>query len=160
MTHWTPAQYAAYKARQRTTSGAQRPATEVGGSQGEAVDGRRLEVIIPGRIHPSLNQLNRMYWTERAAEKQSWEVEIITLVEDAGWKSEPLRRARVRIYYYCGDRRRRDKDNHNPKAIMDGLVMAGVLADDNAQDVHVDWQLLPDGPRRTEILIEEVRSGA
>ena len=44
---------------------------------------------------------------------------------------QPLKRARITLQYFFPDRRRRDPDNYSGKFILDGLVKAGIIADDN-----------------------------
>jgi Holliday junction resolvase RusA-like endonuclease len=43
----------------------------------------------------------------------------------------PLQKATVKITYHFKDDRRRDPDNYSGKFILDGLVRAGILADDS-----------------------------
>lgn len=54
--------------------------------------------------------------------------------------------------------RRRDLDNYAPKAIMDGLVNAGILQDDRNDWVKVKWDFAKGDKRRTIIDIAEVES--
>ena len=116
---------------------------------------RQITITIPGKIHPSLNALNRMHWAAKGKLKKEWETEIFWLVKAQGWRV-PLKRAQVRITYYLGGNYRADKDNRTPKMIMDGLVKAGVLEDDNTRAVDLDWEIHPGKPRRTEIRVTEI----
>lgn len=68
-----------------------------------------------------------------------------------------LTNAQVEVRYYFDNKHRRDKDNYTPKFIMDGLVKAGIIADDNDSNIFLNWKLLYDKDNpRTEILIKEV----
>ena len=116
---------------------------------------RQITIIIPGKIHPSLNALNRLHWAPLSKLKREWEEEIFWLAKAQGWR-KPLKKAQVRIIYYLGGNYRYDKDNRTPKFIMDGLVKAGVIEDDNARVVDLDWEPDPGKPRRTEIRVMEV----
>ncbi len=71
---------------------------------------------------------------------------------------KPFEKSIVEINYYFKDKRRRDPDNYSGKFILDGLVSAGVIADDNFGSI----KLLLDGYHdkqnpRTEIIITEVK---
>lgn len=70
----------------------------------------------------------------------------------------PKKNAVVKIKYYFKDRRRRDPDNYSGKFILDGLVHAGVLADDSFNNIELILRGGYDRKNpRTEIEIEEVR---
>ena len=45
--------------------------------------------------------------------------------------SKPYQKATVKITYHFKDDLRRDPDNYSGKFILDGLVRAGILADDS-----------------------------
>lgn len=49
----------------------------------------------------------------------------------------PMQKALVVVTHTFPTRRRRDRDNYNGKAILDGLVENGVLVDDTAHNVFV-----------------------
>lgn len=70
---------------------------------------------------------------------------------------ETIGKAIVTITYYFPNRIRRDPDNYSGKFVLDGLVKAGVLADDSFNNVEL--RLVgaydKDDPR-TEIEIMEV----
>jgi len=59
--------------------------------------------------------------------------------------------------FYFPDNRRRDIDNFSYfKGILDGLVKAGIIADDSVKDVKIEYEMkLNTGKRQTEILIDE-----
>ena len=67
-----------------------------------------------------------------------------------------LENADVQIIYYFDNIHRRDKDNYTPKFILDGLTKAGIIADDNTDNIFLNWKIKYDKEDpRTEILIEE-----
>lgn len=69
--------------------------------------------------------------------------------------SEPMKKATVNIKYYFTDNRRRDPDNYSGKMILDGLVRAGIIADDSF--FVIDLQLSAEfgsAQKKSEIIIE------
>lgn len=88
-------------------------------------------------------------------EKQKWE----WLVRAALGRRhiDPIEKAKVTLTYYFGDKRRRDPDNYSGKFLLDGLVKAGVLADDsfNNIDLILQGKLDRENPR-TEIEVEKI----
>jgi len=76
-----------------------------------------------------------MHWASARKIKQQWEHNIYYLSHCQRIDNKeilPLTKAKVRIKFYFPDKRIRDKDNYTPKFILDGLVKAKVLIDDNA----------------------------
>lgn len=88
---------------------------------------------------PSLNKWTKMHWAKSRGIKKRWEAMIAVLAKQA--KAPKFSKANINITYYFTTNHRRDKDNYTPKFIMDGLVKAGVLVDDNTSLVNVDWKL-------------------
>jgi len=113
-----------------------------------------ITLTIPG-IPPSLNRWPSNHFA-RARMKTYWEQEVWVAVYQAKVRNLKIKKATVRIVYYFSTNRRRDNDNMIPKGLMDGLVKAGVIADDNAQDIDLDWSFAMGTPERTEIKIQEV----
>lgn len=73
--------------------------------------------------------------------------------------SEPLKRAVVRIVYHFRDNRRRDPDNYSGKMLLDGLVRAGILADDSFSCIDLQLAAVYDKGGFTEIFIENIMGG-
>lgn len=113
-----------------------------------------IEIVIPGKQHPSLNTWTKWHWGKVDSVKKEWKEEI-------GWKAkkynEPqLVNALVEIEYYFDNKHRRDKDNYTPKFILDGLTKAGIIADDNTDNIFLNWKILYDKENpRTVIKIKE-----
>ena len=66
---------------------------------------------------------------------------VAAIWEQHGMPAKPLARCRVAIELTPPDKRRRDADNH-VKPILDALVEAKLLADDNSEwvkEVRVEW---------------------
>ncbi|MDT8901149.1 hypothetical protein [Anaeroselena agilis] len=112
-------------------------------------------IIVPG-IPPSINRWSRLHWTKQRIIKNEWRIIVWVSAYMAKATKLRLERARVRITYYFATHRRRDKDNYAPKMLMDGLVKAGVLVDDNQDRLDLDWGFAQGSPERTEIVIEEI----
>lgn len=104
-------------------------------------------IVIPG-VPPSLNSWNRLHWAVQAERKKLWEGIVKQAARGIGSYEHPV----VRITYRFKTRRRRDKDNYAPKFIMDGLVRAGIIADDNTEAVDLDWSIEIDGGKEQTII--------
>jgi Holliday junction resolvase RusA-like endonuclease len=112
----------------------------------------KLTVIIYD-VPPSLNDWHGMHWAAKAKVKRQWEELLIALLSGCRCVEKP----EVRITYHYDLQRDRDKDNMAPKYIMDGLVKAGVIHDDNIRAVDLDWTISLKRAEwsRTEIVIQE-----
>lgn len=91
----------------------------------------RIEIPIPPkRCHP--NSRGR-HWASKARAMKDYRglVRMIASRERPAW---PLERAVIRATFHFGCKRRRDPDNllASLKGAFDGLVDAGILADDHA----------------------------
>lgn len=95
---------------------------------------RSWEVILPPGL--KLLSLNgREHWGERNRVFQSLKKAAWAMVLNA--KVPRLERVTVRVVYEPPDRRPRDPDNLIVKPLVDALVAAKVLPDDNS--AHVAW---------------------
>ncbi|QDR80215.1 hypothetical protein [Sporomusa termitida] len=112
-----------------------------------------IKLTVPD-VPPSINRWTRLHWTRLRQFKKQWELEVWATAVKAKVNNKQLAKAVIRITYFFTDSRRRDKDNYAPKFILDGLVKAGVLQDDNADAIDVDW-CFAKGAKRTEIVIWE-----
>lgn len=119
-------------------------------------DGSRLTITI-NDVPPSLNVWHGMHWAKKAQEKLKWEELIKSLLAGKRKRSKAYKRPVVRITFYFDIDRRRDKDNMTPKFLMDGLVKAGVIRDDNSKEVDLDWNIDPGVHKwcTTEIVVRE-----
>jgi hypothetical protein len=83
----------------------------------------------------SLNDYRNEHFHKLNAIKREWSnaVELACI-----WnKIQPVDKCELRFTFIFGDRKRRDPDNYaaTVKMIIDGLVMAGILPDDNFNHV-------------------------
>lgn len=113
-----------------------------------------IEIEIPGKQHPSLNTWVGWHWAKKSRIKKEWESEIGWLCKK--FNNPMLENALIEITYYFDTRHKRDKDNYTPKFIMDGLTKAGIIVDDNTDNIFLNWKLKYDKENpRTEIKIRE-----
>jgi Holliday junction resolvase RusA-like endonuclease len=94
-----------------------------------------LEVDVPG-IPPNPNaRLHRMAGARIRKEFRRWsQMAALSAISDSGHADDfPLERARVEATFFFKTKRRRDEDNliASLKPLIDGLVDAGVLVDDD-----------------------------
>lgn len=87
-------------------------------------------VITVPELPPSLNEWSRQHWRARWDRVKQYTSVFIAL--RGAYRLPTFERARVQMVYYFRDRRRRDPDNYTPKAILDGLRHAGIIAEDHA----------------------------
>lgn len=73
--------------------------------------------------------------------------------------SKPLERAVVTLVYHFTDKKRRDPDNYSGKMILDGLVKAGIIADDSFYCIDLQLKAVYDGRGETEIFVEGEKEG-
>jgi crossover junction endodeoxyribonuclease RusA len=98
---------------------------------------RTLQLTVPA-LPPSGNRwLRPRHWAERRADMSTWITLMRGLAKAArragAWDGQPFARAQVLVIYHFPDARRRDPDNYTTalKGVLDGLVAAGVLIDDD-----------------------------
>ena len=114
-----------------------------------------MKITIPNKTHPSLNTWTNWHWAKKNRIKKAWEEEIYYLSVKHG--QPELKKSIVDITYYFRTNRRRDRDNYSPKFILDWLVKAGLIADDDDKSLYLSWNLEVDKENpRTEIEIKEV----
>lgn len=104
----------------------------------------------------SINQWMIMKRPAMNALKQRWKDFIVWLANDAGLADKKISKCEIVHTVFFETNRRHDLDNTVPKFILDGLVEAGVIIDDNIN--CITWLSLKGridkwNPR-TEILIK------
>lgn len=94
-------------------------------------------MTVPG-IPPSPNQTRREHWAKRAAAAKQWKRDAFYAAVEARevWRGRvrfPLPSAAVRLVIVSPTSVRRDPDNAiaSMKPLIDGLVQAGIIADDS-----------------------------
>lgn len=112
-----------------------------------------MRFVIP-EIPPSNNKyIGRENRWGYQAEKKRWAAVIALTCRPR--PPEPLKRAAVRLVYHFKDGRRRDPDNYSGKMILDGLVGAGIIADDSFSCIELQLAAVYDKGGYTEIIVEE-----
>ena len=89
-----------------------------------------------GELPPSANVLHRMNRYDWGRLRAQWKADTYLTAKDAvnrqRWVA-PRLKAHVKVLFHFEDRRRRDPDNYTAglKGVLDGLVEAGVIRDDD-----------------------------
>lgn len=118
-----------------------------------------ITVTIPGRP-PGGNALHRMtHWQVRTvrAEWKEWTYRA-ALAGSQGAEGLPYRRAVLSVQWKCRTKRRRDFDNliSGLKPVLDGLVAAGVIADDSTDCLTLGSMTVLDGVGVDEMVLTVV----
>lgn len=113
---------------------------------------------------PPMNTADGLHRWSRTKLRKVWESKVIAavLLELKRWPAKPLERARVTIVR-CSTREP-DFENltQGGKFILDGLVKAGVLADDAPKVIgrpDYQWEPAPRGKGCVRVRVEEVVDG-
>ena len=85
-----------------------------------------------------LNPNKRLHYMVLATAKRDAKEEAFALVLQQGRPVKPYDKAHITITWVAKDKRRRDVDNlfSSMKGYIDGLVHAGLIADDSAMNVN------------------------
>ncbi len=119
-----------------------------------------MKLIIPGEL-PSLNEIigkSKSHWGKYHKTKKEETNKVAWLAKSL----PPVERVELDITYYCINRRK-DPDNiaaGGKKIILDGLVKAGVIANDGWKQVagwRESWEVDKEKPR-IEVEIKEVEN--
>lgn len=103
-------------------------------------------------IPPSNNKFagRKNVWEYRQIKKQWEEIIYYSAIGKKGIKGK----VKVIIEYFFPDKTRRDPDNYSGKFILDGLVRAGLIDDDNFKTISLELKGNYDKANpRTEIII-------
>ena len=110
------------------------------------------------QVYPSLNKWMRVHWRERARINTDWHWLILKAAQKVCCGRPMYKMAKVTITLIFPVIRRRDADNYTPKFVMDALVAAGILQDDNAKQVKTIVEMIPGKRTGMLIKVEEVES--
>ncbi len=93
------------------------------------------------------------HWGPRSRKVKAWRTAAFLAVHASTSRRHPLRLAVtpcwVHVSFPVPDRRKRDPHNYTPKALIDGLVDAGLWPDDNGAwvtTIEPELRLDPGGP--------------
>ncbi len=114
----------------------------------------KITMSLPHRL---LSPNARCHWAAKAARVKAARNTAKMLCLEAGTPSEPWINAEVTYAFYWPDRRRRDRDNamSSCKAVLDGIVDAGVVKDDSAVTFRPVVMAVDKDRPRLEITVEE-----
>jgi hypothetical protein len=106
-----------------------------------------------------LSPNKRLHYMALAAAKRDAKEEAFALVLQQGRPATPYDKAHITITWVAKDKRRRDPDNlfASMKPYIDGLVGAGLIADDSA--MHVSYTLKYERGEKDDTVIEVERTG-
>lgn len=104
------------------------------------------------------NEMRRKHWSRRSYLADYWRSIALVKTRQAWKRKPPLEMVRIVITYYWPDSRRRDPNNWQmtSKAIVDGMVDAGLVPDDNMQFVWGPDNRGGRGKRRIEIEVYQI----
>lgn len=109
-------------------------------------------------VTPSMNTYlgKGTHWKKYHDDKSEIEMEVIIAVDKNNKPDVPLENAVVEIRYFFPDARKRDPSNYCGKFECDGLVLAGVIKDDDFQNIKLVLSATIDRKTpRTEITVIE-----
>ena len=95
----------------------------------------KIELPLPD---PILSPNSRPHWAAlRKASREAKDLVVCAVLEQ-GHRTEPLTHATVTVSFVVPNNRRRDKGNliSSAKAYLDGLTLAGLIADDSWQHIE------------------------
>lgn len=105
--------------------------------------------------HPSINEWMILHRQSMNSLKQKWKDFIVWFVKYSGYSNLHIDKCEIEYITYFKINRRHDIDNTVPKFILDGLVEAGLIVDDDYK--HLKRLILECGydkkHPRTEIII-------
>ena len=116
-----------------------------------------IEITIPSLPPEEFSPNARIHWAVRGkAANQAYD-DVIALVSEQGWNQDPIAGAHISVSWGVKDRRRRDTDNFvaRTKPYIDGLIKAGVIADDSRFHVRYSFSWHNASAPETVITIRE-----
>ena len=107
---------------------------------------------------PDLSPNKRLHHMQLYRAKRDAKFEAAARVFEQGKPDKPYERAHITITWVAKDKRRRDPDNlfASMKPYIDGLVLAGLIADDSAMHVSYTLRYERGDKNNTIIEVEEI----
>ena len=99
-----------------------------------------FSITIPRLPPAECSPNSRVHWREKGRAVAIAKDEAIAAVKAQEWSGPPVQAALIHVSWGVKDKRKRDTDNFvaRTKPFMDGIVIAGVIADDSR--FHVRYQ--------------------
>ena len=88
-------------------------------------------------IPPSWNKIMRMHQFAQNDEAKKWHAIVCMSAKQQGVKDRFTEKSHVILEYHFDTAYRHDPDNYSGKFLMDGLVKAGILEDDDFKHVEL-----------------------
>ena len=85
--------------------------------------------------HQSVNVWMIMKRPMMNALKQKWKDFVCWFVEEQGYTNLHIEKCEITQIVYYPNHRRHDADNSVPKFILDGLVLSGMIIDDDSEHI-------------------------
>ncbi len=102
---------------------------------------KRIQTFALPFIYPSLNTILALHWVKRRRLKRTYQEVMLPLIK--GHRLKPVTgKANISIFLHFKDNRRRDEDNYTPKWLLDVLVGAGILIDDDSKHVSSSVRII------------------
>lgn len=92
---------------------------------------RRSKPPIDSPTHPSINAWFIMGRPQMNDIKGKWKEFVVWLIQEKGLENLKIESCSMEFISYYRTRRRSDVDNSVPKFILDGMVEAGLIVDDD-----------------------------
>ena len=86
--------------------------------------------------HESINVWMVMKRPMMNALKQRWKDFMVWFIEDQGYTNLRIEQCDMTFTVFYGNSRRHDVDNSTPKFVIDGMVEAGMVVDDDSKHIR------------------------
>lgn len=97
---------------------------------------KRKKKPIAQPCHESINVWMIMKRPMMNVLKQRWKEFMVWFVEDQGYANLRIAQCEMSFTVYYGNNRRHDVDNTTPKFVIDGMVQAGLVEDDDSGHIR------------------------
>ena len=118
----------------------------------------RLKLELDGLPRMANIQSGKSHWRHGHAEAKRWQQYVVAKVPYFAKPQKPLERARLTLIRFSSSEPDFDGLVRGFKSVVDGLVMAGVLANDklsNTGQWNCHWEKAPPKKGRILVLVEE-----
>lgn len=109
-------------------------------------------------LPPSLNATLGIHWSKLKPIKDKWRTYAEYMARETNLRIVNAK-ALVHVHMHLGDKNRRDEDNlrgGGMKYVMDGLVRAGVIVDDDIYHIETKYTFDDHKPKGFTITITEI----
>ena len=116
-----------------------------------------FSITIPRLPPAECSPNSRAHWRAKGEAVAIAKDEAIAAVREQGWSGPPIQLALIQVSWGVKDKRKRDTDNFvaRTKPFIDGLIKAGVIADDSRFHVRYSFTWHSSSVPETVITISE-----